>query len=453
MKKRSVTEFFRQDKPAHSSYDNLRKIPSYIDGLKVSQRKLIWTAFAKAFKDYVKTETFVNLAALYTNYMHGAASLGVVCEGLTQEFVNAANWAYFDGGGTGWGCRQIPVASATRYTKLKLSKAAMAVFDKADEMVLEKQFFEGEYIEPKVFVPVFPAIFLNPSEGLSTGFSSKIWSRDPKAVISYIRKKLSGTERPRCDLRPWFRNFKGQVRKTEDGTYECLGAVTCKNTTTYEITELPVGADYAKYIEQLDAMVEDKAIASYVDECDPKTNSVLFKIRTTREFTRKHPDEDSLLKAFKLIKSLPENLNCIDENNCVREFKSVEEILDAFIDVRLKTYGKRKSWLLKELKSNAESLVAKFVFCKAVIDGKVVVTNRKKADIEAQLAKVDKVFKKDGSYDWLLSMPVHSLSIEKMGELKRQIDEVVARYNAVKAKDEKTMWEEDLKKFERFISA
>ena len=68
MKKRSVTEFFKQDKPAHSSYDNLRKIPSYIDGLKVSQRKLIWTAFAKASKEYVKTETFVNLAALYIRY-------------------------------------------------------------------------------------------------------------------------------------------------------------------------------------------------------------------------------------------------------------------------------------------------------------------------------------------------------------------------------------------------
>ena len=442
MRKRSVTDFFKQDKPAFVSYDNLRKIPSYVDGLKTSQRKLIWTAFEKAAKDYVKTESFINLCSLYTNYIHGAASLGVVCEGLTQEFVNASNWAYFDGGDTGWGCRQIPVASATRYTKLRLAPIAKAVFDKQDEPILEKQYFEGEYIEPKTFMPIFPTIFLNSSEGLSTGFSSKIFSRNPKEVISYIKKRLAGEE-PKAKLLPWFRNFKGTIRKTEEGC-ECAGVIERKNTTSYEITELPVGVEQSKYVEFLDKLCDDKVIVDYSDECDPKTNTIFYRVKTTREFTKKHESEEKLLKAFKLVKSLPENLNCIDENNRVREFKDVKEILDAFIDKRKEAYRRRKDWILSSTKDEIEEMASKYYFCKGIVDRTIKVTNVPKAEIVKTLEGMQKIKKLDGTYDYLLRLPISSLTTELLEKLKREIVEKKAYFDQVKATSIEDMWLKDL---------
>jgi len=36
MNKKSVTTFFKEDKPAFASYDNIRKLPNWVDGLKAS---------------------------------------------------------------------------------------------------------------------------------------------------------------------------------------------------------------------------------------------------------------------------------------------------------------------------------------------------------------------------------------------------------------------------------
>ena len=233
---------------------------------------------------------------------------------------------------------------------MSLSEITKHLFLDADNKILEQQFFEGDYIEPKYFMPIFPVLFLNGSTGMSTAYAHNIFPRDPSEVISYIKKKLAGTERPRLELAPWFRGFNGSVRKNEEsGFYECVGVIERNNTTSYTIKELPIGMEYSKYIEHLDKLCDDKIIVDYDDKCDTKKDNILFEIKTTREFTRKHEDIESLNKVFKLVKSLPENFTCIDENNRAKSFETVQDILDNFIDIRLKFYQKRKDYLLKTM--------------------------------------------------------------------------------------------------------
>ena len=62
---------------------------------------------------------------------------------------------------------------------------------------------------------------------------------------------------------------------------------------------------------------------NYKDLCDPKTKSILFEVKTTRDFTKRNESEEDLLRVFKLIKPFTEQYNCIDENNRVREFGSI----------------------------------------------------------------------------------------------------------------------------------
>jgi len=107
-------------------------------------------------------------------------------------------------------------------------------------------------------------------------------------------------------LLPWWRGFKGSCRYTEDGALEILGCIEQVNMTTYKITELPVNADYSKYCEFLDKLEEDGEIQSWKDLCDPKTNELLFEVKTTREFTRNNDNLESLLKKFHLIKPFTE---------------------------------------------------------------------------------------------------------------------------------------------------
>ena len=449
---RTTSDFFKKDKPAWAVYDALRKLPNFIDGLKISQRKLIWTGFKKASKDYVKTETFCNITALDAAYIHGSSNLCGVCASLVQDLVGTCNYPYFIGNDGGWGSRLITRESAPRYTKLKIAPIAKILFEETDSEILEKQFFEGQYIEPRTLMPVFPTIFLNSSQGITAGFSSTIYSRNPNDVILYIRRKLSGTENPQVELKPWFRGYKGDIRfNSEMNVYESVGVITRNNTTSYTITEIPVETSYQKYIEFLNKLEDDGIIQEYDDKCNPRTNDLVFEIKTTREFTRKHADIESLLKTFKLVKSLPEQYNCIDENNRVREFSSVKEILDSFIEIRLKFYKARKDHILKKVKDAITKNLSMYLFVKGVVDGTIKVAKKKKAEIEAQLEKIEKIVKIDGSYSYLLGMPIWSLTAEKLDELKTKIKELKEEFDAAKAKTPEAMWIDDLKELKKLF--
>lgn len=451
MNKRNITDFYEKDVPAFASYDNLRKING-IDGLKLSQRKIIWTAFKRCYGEWLKTDTMCAQTQIDTNYIHGAANLEVVIDNMAANYVGSNNYALLVGNSGGFGCRISPRPSAGRYTRVKLSEISKKLFLPIDNEILEKQFFEGQYIEPKFLVPVFPILFLNGSSGMSTGFSNSIYPRNPEEVSEYIRKKLSGTVNPRMDLLPWFRGHTGKVAWNEElGRNESFGVYVKNNMNSYTVTELPIGMEYQKYVETLDKLEENGTIQDYDDKCDPKTDRILFEIKTTREFTRKHETERSVYEVLKLVKSLPETLCCIDENNRVREFSSVKEILDSFIEIRLEFYKARKDHILKKFKDAVTKNLSMYLFVKGVVDGTIKVAKKKKAEIEVQLEKIEKIVKIDGSYSYLLGMPIWSLTAEKLDELKAKIKELKDEFDAAKAKTPEAMWIEDLKELKKLF--
>ena len=452
MKERLVSDFYKSDGINFASYDNIRKLPNYIDGLKISQRKLLWAGFDKAFNDFHKTEPFCNITATTTAYIHGPQNLIGIVSLMAAQYCTSNNYPLFIGNDSGFGSRINPAYASGRYTKVKVSNVAKILFNKSDTNILEKQFFEGQYIEPKFLVPVFPTIFLNPSEGLSTGFASAICPRNPTEIIEYIKKKINGVEKPRMALLPWFKNHLGKVEYNKElDRNESFGIITKNNMTSYTITELPINVDYQKYIEFLDKLIDNGTIQDYDDKCDPKTDAILFEIKTTRDFTRNHENERDLYEAFHLIKSLPETLCLIDENNHVREFSSIYEILDSFIKIRLDFYDKRKTHLLNSLKEKLIILASKYWFVKGIVDDTIIVNKRTKTDIVKQLERIDKIKKVNDSYDYLLAMQIQSLSKEKLDELKKQIDDGKAEYKKIKETSINDMWLNDLNEFKKLI--
>ena len=451
MEKRSLTDYYEKDVPAYASYDNLRKICG-IDGLKLSQRKIIYAAFKRCYNDWLKTDTMCAQTQIDTNYIHGAANLEGVIDGLAANYVGSNNYSLLTGNSGGFGCRISERPSAGRYTRVKLSELSKKLFLDIDNNILEHQFFEGQYIEPKFLMPVLPIMFLNGTNGMSTGFSNEIQPRNPHDIVEYIKKKLNGIDKPRMNLLPWFKGHFGKVEWNEElQRNESFGIIMRNNMTSYTITEIPIGISYEKYIDFLDKLEENGTIQDYVDKCDPKTDKILIEIRTTRDFTRKHEDERKLYEAFHLIKSLPETLCCIDENNRVQEFNSVQEILDKFIVLRLKYYQKRKNYLLDSMKSNLVKLASKYYFIKAVVDGDIVVNKQKKDKIIAQIKKFDKIKPIDGSYEYLLQMPIYQLTFERMEELKKQIEEGKEEYKKTKDTSIQDMWLVDLKELQKCL--
>ena len=452
--KSNISTFFKDDVPAYGSYDNARKLCSYIDGQKISMRKILYTLLKKYpnKKEKIKTETIANICAAFTNYLHGAANLGGVCDTMAQSFIGANNYPLIEGNSGGFGTRINPTCAANRYTKIALSNIFESLIKKSDEEIIGKQFFEGDYIEPQFFVPIFPVIFLNGSHGLSTGFSQDIWPRNPNEIIEYIKKKINGTENPRMKLLPWFKGHLGKVEYNQElDRNESFGVIVKNNMTSYTITELPIGIEYQKYIEYLDKLCENGTIQDYNDLCDPKTDTILFKIKTSRDFTKKHENERKLYDVFHLIKSLPETLCCIDENNRVREFKSITEILDAFIDLRLKYYDLRKEYILKTLSDNMMKMNSKYIFVKAIVDKKIIVANKKKDEIIEQIKATKGLIEIDGSYSYLLNMPIYNLSKEMLEALRNDINDAKTEYDKINGTSIQDMWLNDLKELKKVL--
>jgi DNA topoisomerase-2 len=72
-------------------YDNIRSIPSMVDGLKPSQRKVLYTMLLKNYSSDVKVANLIGTITEQTSYHHGEASLYSTIVGMSQNFVGSNN--------------------------------------------------------------------------------------------------------------------------------------------------------------------------------------------------------------------------------------------------------------------------------------------------------------------------------------------------------------------------
>jgi len=71
----SFEDFLNKEMIHFSHADNIRSIPSFIDGLKPSQRKVLYACFKRKLNDEMKVAQLTGYCAEHTAYHHGEASL------------------------------------------------------------------------------------------------------------------------------------------------------------------------------------------------------------------------------------------------------------------------------------------------------------------------------------------------------------------------------------------
>jgi len=172
---------------------------------------------------------------------------------------------------------------------------------------------------------------------------------------------------------------------------------------------------YEKYEEVLDRLVDNKDIVSYDDNCK---DNIDYTIKFTRA-DLEQLDDERIIKLLKLEETETENFNTLDENGKLKIFESVDDIIKYFIDFRLTYYQKRKDFQLSKLQSELKLLGNRGKFIKCILDGKIVVNNMPKEDIIIQIEE-NSIEKIDDSYDYLLRMPIYSLTKEMFEKLKTE---------------------------------
>jgi len=404
-----IKDFFETQFKDYSIYDTARSIPHLIDGLKITQRKVIYTLLLKNQTQELKVAQLASSVAYETSYHHGEAGIGSVICNLAQNYTGSNNLNWLDPIGQ-FGSRLSPIPAATRYIFTKLNKNFRKYFKKEDDIILEHLYDDDFKIEPKFYIPILPGVFLNSSQGIGTGFASQILSRNPSELEKYIVKKLNKKTTSE-KLLPYFSGFKGTVELIDTNKYKISGCFSRINSTQIKITELPIGMYLDDIKKQLNKLVETSVIKDYDDNSteDYFDIDVFFQ----RGILIKYTDE-KIFEKFKLSTTITENLTCWLPTGKLRKFDSAEEIIDYFIDWRLNQYTTRIQYLIKELDIQILSLQEKIRFIYFYLNNVSTFKDSNKEQLLQLLA--DNSFKEN-----LLDMKIWNLTGTKIKELEESI--------------------------------
>lgn len=435
---RTITDFFNTDYKEFTQYviEN-RALVSVIDGLKTGARKIIHAAFTGSLRDG-KQKKVPNLSGETMNfslYPHGDMSLNSTIVTLSQEHKFNFNPLYIDSQN---GTLRDDSVSSPRYLYVKLSK--YADLWKRDIELTERLFDEGQYTEPKYYLPIIPMAIINRQEGMCQGFRFSTMSYSPVDVIDACIKCINDKKAfDKAVIHPYVRGIKKENWKLEDGVWVNYGAYTWfDKKKQLIITDLPYDVEYKDFEKLLNKLLDAQEIDDWSNYSED--GNVDYRINCSKSTWIKNSDIDfEIINMFKLRKQLPNDLLWVlDENKKVLHFENIKDLIAYFIDFRLKKYKDRKKRLvtLKEEQLKENSDLIKFIGL--VCSGKLKIMNRSKADIKVDLEKKGLDMK-------LISTPLLKCTIEEMNELQLKNAELVKELDYLKRTTEKEMYLNDLK--------
>ena len=432
VKQLDITDFVHKDLVNFSLADLKRSIAHVADGLKPSQRKVMYSCFQRNLTAEMKVAQLAAYVAEKSAYHHGEVSLAETIVKLANDYTGSNNINLLEPCGQ-FGTRLMggKDASQTRYIFTKLTKEARKLFDPRDDAILNYLDDDGRSIEPDFYMPTMPMVLVNGTEGIGTGFSCYVPPFNPDDIKENIKRILGGEEV--IPMKPWFRGFRGKVFKDDGGLWITEG--TYRDTgSRLKVTELPPGRWTQDYKEYLDSLAEKKMITGYTN--NSTTDDVDFEI-----FGYSGKD---IVKDLKMRKTFHvSNMHLFHPTKGINRYGSPEEILQDFVELRLEHYKKRKAHLIKVLEARAIMCDHKSKFVSMVIEEELIVFKRKKVELEKEMSSI---FPKiDGNMDYLLNTKTVEYTQERVEALMKEASQAKRELEAMLKTSHIDMWKMDIK--------
>lgn len=466
-------DFIKKDLVHFSNYDNERSIPSICDGFKPSQRKVIYTVISRNLTNSIKVSQLAGSVSEKSAYHHGEASLQSTIIGLAQNFIGSNNINLLTPEGQ-FGTRLLGGKdhASPRYIYTKMESIMKYIFHKDDNYLLNYLNDDGFLIEPEYYLPIIPMILVNGAEGIGTGFSTKLPCYNPLEIIETIIKLLNNESIK--ELKPWYKNFKGTIFTPEwnGKKYEDIDKVYSKgiyniNKNIVTITELPIGMwtdSYKEYLESilLDSNNKKKSyIDSYKSNCTDTTVSfdIKFNIDTLNDLIDSNKLE-TILKIKETKNVNISNIHLHDRNGRIKKYDSICMIIQEFYEIRLEYYQKRYDYLIEKYTYELKIIESKIKFIEGIINDKIVIFKKDDDEVnkileDNNLIKISKVTFEDTNeedvktFDYLLNMPMRTMTKKKLDELNKQLLEKGILLEELMNKNPKLLWKEDLEQLKK----
>ncbi|KAJ3203013.1 DNA topoisomerase 2 [Entophlyctis luteolus] len=476
-----ISDFINKELILFSMADNLRSIPSCVDGLKPGHRKILYCCFKRNLRAEIKVTQLAGYVAEHSAYHHGEASLFATMIGMAQNFIGSNNLNLLEPRGQfGTRLQGGKDSASPRYIFTSLNPLARILFHPEDDALLNYLNDDGLDIEPEWYIPILPMLLVNGADGIGTGWSTSVPNYNPRDIVDNLFRLMDGEDlKP---MKPWYRGFTGTIEPTEKGGFKVSGTIMKTSSTTVDITELPIKVWTQSYKEQLEAWMagdEAKKISPWIkDYKEYHTDARVHFSISLSEQAMKAAEEEGLEKKFKLTSQIStSNIVCFDLEGRICKYETVEHLLSSFYTLRLKYYIKRKEAMLAKLTFEWTKLDNKVRFIQEIITGKLVIQNRKRAEIvrdlvardyfrvpktksekASELQEGDLVNDGDESaesdnkgaasdFDYLLTMPLWTLSFEKIEQLAKERKQKQNEITELTGKSPTMLWKMDLDEF------
>ncbi|ODQ67105.1 type II DNA topoisomerase, partial [Nadsonia fulvescens var. elongata DSM 6958] len=477
-----ISEFINKELILFSMADNIRSIPSVLDGFKPGQRKVLYACFKRNLKSEIKVGSLAAYAVEHTGYHHGEQSLVQTIIGLAQDFVGSNNLYLLNPNGS-FGTRATggKDAAAARYIFTELNELTRKIFPISDDPLLNYLMDDKDTVEPEWYTPIIPMVLVNGAEGIGTGWSTNIPCYNPLEIVDNLRKLMAGEEM--VSLSPWYRGWNGILEPMGPERFRTSGIINKIDDNTIEITELPIKMWTISMKEfLLNNIKKDRNDSGWIEDMTEDHGiGIRFVVKLTEAEMRK-TESIGFYERFKLNMSISlSNMIAFDAQNRIKKYASPEEIISDFYPIRLDFYQRRKDNLTNQLQNQLEKLSQQARFVKMIIEKELVVTKRKRDEIVKELQTLEfprigkdgiPVFSRiaddevelgdaeeddDGlsrkqrilisDFDYLLGMPIWSLTYERYEKLLKERNGKETELIALLRLSAKDLWNIDLDDF------
>lgn len=463
--KTAYSRFVHNELIHFSNADNIRSLPHLMDGLKPSQRKILYCCFKRNLYSEIRVAQLSGYVSEHAAYHHGEASLNSTIVGMAQKFVGSNNLNVLKPigqfGGRLMGGKD---AASPRYIHTMLENIVDSLFRKEDMAIIRQGEEDGEKIEPEFYIPVVPLLPINGSIGIGTGFSTNIPSYNPTEIVSLLQHRLTnsiGSLKGR-HLDPWWFGFKGKTVRQDDTTWITKGCYALDETLhTVTITELPIGYWTKDYKVFLDGLITVEGGNSYglksFDDLYTDIDIKFVLYFTEEGFDNIEHSPTDFEKNFQLTTSCKTtNMHCFDTSHNIIKYPTVGDIIEEFIVRRLPFYELRKQNRLDTIFREITEASAKMIFLKAVMSGSLVLMRKTDEEIVTTLKdcgvpplSVPESLDDIAAYEYVLRMRMDRVKASAIEELQKQIDDKNAEKDALESTTPSQMWLCDIEDFKK----
>ena len=419
-------EFVHKDL-IHFSYYNLeRSIPSVMDGLKTSQRKILFAALKRNLTSEIRVAQFAGYVSEHTGYHHGEASLNETIVGMAQDFMGANNIPWLvPQGQFGTRIQGGKDAASPRYIHTYLQARVRKLLPVDDFDVLKYRDDDGLPVEPEWYAPVLPMLLVNGARGIGTGYSTYIPPCNPKVIKEVLTKYLRGQGNlTDVQLTPYFEGFKGTY--TMDGVV----GVYRHEKEEYVVTELPPGTWTADYREWLEKELAEGRIKDFSDTSTDQDISIRIK----------GIEEAALVKSL-TTKIKTTNMHAFNAKGVIAKYPTLNDILVEYAQVREALYETRRLHQIAKLEKEVpyhEDIVR---FIEGQCLDKPVPDLRRKTKAECETLLTEHMYTHHAE---ILRLPVSSFTAEVMAKHRADRESVLGRLALLRETTARALWLADL---------